>query len=118
VKNGVKGFATQIKVTKLDDRVRPGMTANISIPLVSASNVLTAPLAAVFTDQGDRYVFVKTGADSFEPRAVTLGVSDFQFTEIASGLTNGEEISLVRPASQAGVKPQLHAPSTNKPAAK
>ena len=118
VRNGIKGFATQIKLTNMDDRVRPGMTANVSIPLTSATNVLAAPLAAIFSDQGDRYVFVKNDADDFEPRAVTLGVSDLQFTEILVGLTNGEEISLVRPASQTGVKPQLRPADRNTPVSK
>jgi len=113
VDNGIKGFDTRIKLTRMDDRVRPGMTANVSIPLVSATNVLAAPLAAVFSDQGDRYVFLKTGVDAFEPRAVKLGVSDYQYVEIVSGLTNGDEISLMRPASQTGMKPQLRPAGTN-----
>lgn len=116
--NGIKGFDTRIKLTMTDDRVRPGMTANVSIPLVSATNVLAAPLAAVFSDQSDRYVFVKKGMDDFEPRAVRLGASDYQYVQILSGLTNGDEISLVRPTSQTGVKPQLHPADTNQAAAK
>jgi RND family efflux transporter MFP subunit len=118
VKNGIKGFATQIRLKSMDERVRPGMTANVSIPLVAATNVLAVPLAAVFTDQNDRYVFVKNGGDSFEPRAVELGVSDLQFTEITSGLKNGDAVALVRPASATGTKPQLHPAGTNKLATK
>jgi hypothetical protein len=47
IKNGIKGFATRI-VVKNDESsgVRPGMTANLSIPLQRAENVLALPLAA------------------------------------------------------------------------
>lgn len=102
VKNGIKGFDARILLTNIDPRVRPGMTANLSIPVASASNVLTVPLAAVFSEMGDHYVLVKKD-DKFERRPVQIGVADYFFVEIQKGLSNGEIVSLEQPAGAAAL---------------
>src|SRR6185503_4680085 len=65
IKNNIKGYAARIVLTTKDPRVLPGMTANLSIPVASSENALAVPLAAVFTELGERFVFVKKG-DKFE----------------------------------------------------
>jgi HlyD family secretion protein len=105
IRNNIKGFATRILLTNVDKRVRPGMTANIKIPVASAANVVAVPLAAVFTEpdpetgENERFVYVKQG-DQFERRPVQIGVSDFFFAEIQHGLTAGDVVSLVPPRPQ------------------
>jgi HlyD family secretion protein len=99
IKNSIKGFAARILLRDVDRRVRPGMTANISIPVASAANVVAAPLAAVFTEynqdskQQERYAFVKNGED-WVRRIITIGVSDYFFAEVTSGLKAGDVVSL------------------------
>ena len=67
IKNNIKGFAARILLKNVDPRVRPGMTANIKIPVASADNVMAVPLAAVFTEknpetgQMERFVYVEQG---------------------------------------------------------
>ncbi len=39
-------------------------------------------------------VFVKQG-ESYEPRIVTLGLGNFDVTEVVSGLQDGEQVALV-----------------------
>jgi hypothetical protein len=39
-------------------------------------------------------VFVKTG-ETYEPRIVTLGLGNFDVTEVVSGLQDGEQVALV-----------------------
>ncbi|HEU5124493.1 MAG TPA: efflux RND transporter periplasmic adaptor subunit [Verrucomicrobiae bacterium] len=104
LKNNIKGFATQIRLKNIDPRVRPGMTANMTIPVASAENVLAIPIAAVFTEQGERYAYVRTGDQQFEMRPIELGISDYQFAQITGGLSDGEVVSLVRPQMGAIVK--------------
>lgn len=94
IKNGIKGFAARIAIKEIDPRIRPGMTALLSIPVSSADNVLAIPLAAVFTERGERYVFVKRDDDSYERRPIILGVADYMFAEVVEGLTAGEVVSL------------------------
>jgi len=93
IKNGIKGFAARIAIKDIDHRVRPGMTAILSIPVSSADNVLAIPLAAVFTEGGERFAFVKT-EEGFDRRPLVLGVTDYAFAEVIQGLTAGEVVSL------------------------
>lgn len=105
-KNGVKGFSTRIILKNAEGSVRPGMTANLSIPLISSSNVLAVPLAAVFTEQGDRFVYVRKGDAGYERRPVQLGVADYDFVEVSRGLKADEVVSLVLPTNRlAGAAP-------------
>jgi RND family efflux transporter MFP subunit len=102
IRNNIKGFAARILLSAVDQRVRPGMTANIKIPVGAADNVVAVPLAAVFTeidpDSGanERYVYVQQGT-KFQRRPVRIGISDFFFSEVQEGLTAGEVVSLVQP---------------------
>jgi HlyD family secretion protein len=43
---------------------------------------------------GMQVVFVKKGSD-YTPRVVRVGISDFDFTEILSGVTQGEQVALL-----------------------
>jgi RND family efflux transporter MFP subunit len=101
IKNSMKGFATKVRLDEVDPRVRPGMTANMTIPIASAENVLAIPIAAVFTEQGERYAFVKNSGDRFEMRPIEIGVTDFSFAQVVKGLKAGEIVSLVRPEAEA-----------------
>ena len=134
IKNNIKGYPARIALKNVDPRVRPGMTANVRIPVASAANVTAVPLEAVFTeknpdtDQMERFVYVQHG-DTFEKRNVKVGISDFFYAEIQDGLAPGEVVALEMPkeeldrqnhqlANQRGpaesnpAKPKLAAPAT------
>jgi len=111
IKNNIKGFGARIVLKNVDPRVRPGMTANVKIPVASADNVTAVPLSAVFTEknaetsQMERFVYVQKG-DEFEKRNVKVGVSDFFFAEIQDGLSAGEVVSLELPKAEREKKAQ------------
>ena len=100
--NGIKGFSARILLNEIDPRIQPGMTANIKIPVQSAAGVTAVPLGAVFTEYNEtlkkqeRFVYVQNG-ESFERRLVQIGVADYFFAEILSGLNSGETVSLEQP---------------------
>ena len=96
IKNGIKGFGARVAITGIDPRIRPGMTAILSIPVASAESVLSIPLAAVFTEQGERYVFLKT-EEKFERRPVLIGITDYSFAEVRDGLAANDIVSLEQP---------------------
>jgi HlyD family secretion protein len=112
IKNGIKGFSTRI-IVKNDETtgVRPGMTANLTIPLQSADNVIAIPLAAVFTDKGERFAYVRAGG-GFARVPIQIGVSDYDFAEVIKGLVGGETVSLVTPAEDAGQVQQVFGASS------
>jgi HlyD family secretion protein len=105
IKNNIKGYPARIVLKNVDERIRPGMTANVKIPVASAANVTAVPLAAVFTEKNpdsglmERYVYVQQG-ESFEKRNVKVGVSDYSSAEIQEGLKAGEIVSLVMPKEE------------------
>jgi HlyD family secretion protein len=105
IKNNIKGYPARIVLKNVDERIRPGMTANVKIPVASASNVTAVPLAAVFTEknpdtsQMERFVYVHQG-ETFEKRNVKVGVSDFECAEIQEGLQAGEVVSLELPKEE------------------
>ena len=100
LKSGVKGFATRVRLSNAENVVRPGMTANLTIPLVSAGNVLAIPIGAVFNDKGDRYVHLQRG-QGFERQPIQIGRADYEFVEVIAGLRKGDIISLVAPSMAA-----------------
>lgn len=105
IRNNIKGFAARILLKNVDRRVRPGMTANVKIPVASVENVLAVPLAAVFTElnpetgQTERFAYVQNPT-GFERRLVRVGVSDFFYAEVQDGLAPGETVSLELPKDQ------------------
>lgn len=105
IKNNIKGFAVRILLTNVDPRVRPGMTANIQIPVAAADNVVAVPLAAVFTERepgsqrSERFVYVIKNGE-FERRAVQIGVSDYFYAEVQKGLSPGETVALEQPPKE------------------
>jgi HlyD family secretion protein len=111
IKNNIKGFAARIVLKNDDPRVRPGMTANVKIPVGSAENVVAVPLAAVFTekkadsDERERFVYVQQG-ESFEKRNVKVGVSDYFFAEIQEGVAEGDVVALELPKEEREKKAQ------------
>jgi len=105
IKNNVKGFAARILIKEMDPRIQPGMTANISIPVESADNVLAVNLAAVFSDlnretgQMSRYVYVQQG-EAYSRRPVTIGAFDYLYAEVLSGLSEGDVVALEPPPAR------------------
>src|SRR4029077_3774702 len=102
IKNNIKGYPARILLKNVDPRVRPGMTANVKIPVASVGNVTAVPLAAVFTEknpdtaQMERFVYVQQG-ENLEKRNVRVGVADYFYAEIQDGLAAGEVVSLEMP---------------------
>jgi len=112
IKNNIKGYPARIVLKNVDPRVRPGMTANVRIPVGSAANVTAVPLAAVFTeknpdtDQMERYVYVQHD-DTFEKRNVKVGISDYFYAEIQDGLAPGDVVSLELPREEIEKKTRI-----------
>jgi RND family efflux transporter MFP subunit len=104
IKNSIKGYSARVRIDEIDPRVRPGMTANVSIPVASSEDALAVPLAAVFTEQGERYAYVQKG-DTFERRPLQIGISDYDYAEVLKGLQPGDVVSLEDQALKLGRPP-------------
>jgi RND family efflux transporter MFP subunit len=97
VKNNVKGFQVQALIETPSDRLRPGMTVMMTVPIASASGAVSVPIGAVFKGAGNaRVVYVRNG-DSTEKREVKVGVTNLDYAQILNGVEPGEQILLVEP---------------------
>lgn len=82
-----------LEVENPDGKLRIGMSAQVSIELGRAENVLTIPASAVKRERGGQYVELWNDATrETEKRSVEIGLSDKVTTEIKSGLNEGEKV--------------------------
>lgn len=93
---GGKHFQLDVNLRGTDARLRPGMTARVSIVSERVRDALVVPIAALHYDGADPVCYVFDGA-TLAPRKVGVGRRGDDLVEIVSGLANGERVSLVRP---------------------
>ena len=95
---GVKIFDVEIDITDSDERLRPGMTANIEIQGDHRTGILTVPIEAVFKKDGRYVAYVFDGSEK-EPveREVVTGISNISTVEIVEGLSEGDVVALYDP---------------------
>jgi multidrug efflux pump subunit AcrA (membrane-fusion protein) len=100
--NVVKYVVAVEIITPFEGRLRPEMTTSVSIQLES-HRVLGIPSSAVRREGGKHYVLLSVNGRP-EPREVRLGWKDGPWTEVAAGLTEGQEIFLDLPETEKGKK--------------
>jgi len=95
--NGAIQFEIKGTLNKVDATfIRAGLSANASIILAKATDVLAIKEALVQFDADTKQPFVEimTGDQQFERREIELGVSDGINVEVTSGLKMGEKIKV------------------------
>ena len=73
-------------------KLMPGMFLEAFLKTGKKELALVVPLNSIIEEQGQYFVFVQTGGESFVKRQVELANSDGILTEIISGLSAGERI--------------------------
>ncbi|MFT4611838.1 MAG: HlyD family secretion protein [Glaciecola sp.] len=95
--NGAIQFEIKGSLKKMDSTfIRAGLSANASIILEKAENVLAIKEALVQYDKETKkpYVEIETGDQQFERREVELGISDGIFVEVKSGINKDDKIKV------------------------
>jgi HlyD family secretion protein len=95
--NGAIQFAIKGTLTQIDSTfIRAGLSANASIILDKADNVLAIKEALVQYDKETKnpYVEIEFGDQDFERKDVELGISDGIFVEVKSGITKKDKIKV------------------------
>lgn len=92
VRDNVVNYVTLIEFAPQTDRVlRPEMTTTIRIELDGRRDALAVPNGALRRDSGGAWVLV-AGPDGPERRAVEPGFRGAEFTEVRSGVREGERV--------------------------
>lgn len=73
-------------------RLRDGMFVDITIDTSGDRQVLAVLKKSVVTEQGQTFVYVFNGGESFEKRPVSLGAEGSDYWEVRSGLKEGERV--------------------------
>ncbi len=81
----------EIEIENPQFRLKPGMYARVNFTVEQRPNTLVIPANALVDVQGSRGVFQPNG-DTAKFKPVTIGLTDEQHVEIASGLAEGERI--------------------------
>lgn len=78
-----------------EDDLKDGLRATAEITVSSAKNALLVPISALIsTPGGSMVLLVNSKTGQAEPRRVTTGLQNFQYTEITSGLADGDKIQM------------------------
>ncbi|HYB95320.1 MAG TPA: efflux RND transporter periplasmic adaptor subunit [Vicinamibacterales bacterium] len=78
--------------------LRPEMSIRADVVVGSRTDVLMAPVTAIFNNQGTRVAYVVGPTGRTEMRRVDLGESNDRMVEILAGLNEGDRLSLLPPA--------------------
>jgi len=111
IQSGVVNYQVKVEVQPLEQRqagqqpqtqispvipegfqLREGLTVTVTIIVQQKTDVLLVPNAAITSQGGQSYVQVVSPDGATEQRAIKTGISDYQFTEVTEGLSEGEQI--------------------------
>jgi multidrug efflux pump subunit AcrA (membrane-fusion protein) len=92
---GVSTFTVTATIAGGHPDLHAGASAQMSIVVQEAADVLTVPTSAIHSQGSATYVLVPEG-DRTVPRAVTIGASDPVRTQITSGLVVGDRVVLAK----------------------
>ena len=96
---GEKYFQLTVTLTQEDRRLRPGMTARVTIEAGNAANILFLPVQAIFNNASKTFCYLAENHEMFWKKEVVTGRQNEDLVEIVSGLQEGDRVSLLRPSS-------------------
>ena len=92
VNEQTRTFPVIYEVKNPFNRLKDGNFIEITIDTSGDREVLAVPKSAVVREQGETFVFVFDGGETFERRQIALGAEGADFYEIVSGLKEGDRV--------------------------
>lgn len=90
--DGVSTYKTELQFSGNDDRIRSGMTANITIQTAEKPASVVIPQEALFLDSGEKTVTVDEAGRRVNKKVVTGGINSDGDIEVISGLSIGDRV--------------------------
>lgn len=78
------------EVMNADGSLRPGQTLEVHVETSRVEEALAVPLSALVAEDAGWIAFVQLAGETYERRAVELGVRDGAWVQVVSGLAEGE----------------------------
>lgn len=90
---GSVAYYSAVAYVTVDEGIYPGMQVTISIPQEEATDVVILKADAISFDQTNKaFVWIKNEANELEQVFIETGVSNGNYVEITSGLSDGDEV--------------------------
>lgn len=90
--NGVVQFTIELNNQPKKMKLRPGLVADVFVVTSTRPATLRLPNGNFYRGAGDYILYVKESKDRLVARQVKLGVGNFDFVEVKSGLQKGETV--------------------------
>lgn len=92
LQENVVNYITLISIGNSDGKLKPDMTANVTITLNKKKGVLVVPGAAVIREGGKKYAMLQGRDGKTSRREVKTGWKEGTYLEITSGLKEGDVV--------------------------
>jgi len=93
---GVVNYEVKVEIQPLEavvqKQLREGLSVLVSLPEEERDDVLLVPNSAITTREGQTYVQVVAPNGTAEERIIGTGISNWQYTEVTEGLSEGEQV--------------------------
>jgi HlyD family secretion protein len=90
--SGVTSFTAEIEVPNPDGRLMAGMSCEVEIVTETLENILLVPDRAIAERDDRAFVFVVDEEKHIEAREIETGKTNYEETEVLSGLEEGEQV--------------------------
>jgi macrolide-specific efflux system membrane fusion protein len=94
LQENVVNYITLISIDNPEGKLKPDMTANVTVTLKKKTGVLAVPGAAVKREGGRKFVSVVGQDGKLTKREVKTGWKDGNYLEITTGLKEGETVAV------------------------
>jgi multidrug resistance efflux pump len=95
-KSKIKIFPVKIAINNKSVSLLPGLTVSSKIKIKELNGVLYVPVEAIFKEQGNEFVYVKTNS-GFKRKDIKIGAVNTDFVVVKDGLEENEELALTDP---------------------
>lgn len=90
---GSVAYYTAVAYVDVDEGIYPGMQVSVTIPQEEAADVVILKSEALsFDDTNQAFVWMKDSAGEMEQVPVETGVTNGNYVEIVSGISDGDEV--------------------------
>lgn len=101
----LKVYPATVEIEGTHDFLKPGMSAKVEIIVDELEDVTYVPVQAVFVENSERFVFLKT-LGGYKRQPVEIGAYNNDFIELKKGIDAGDSVFLKMPDSYEPAKVQ------------
>jgi HlyD family secretion protein len=94
-----RNFTVRISLEESDPRLKPGMTAQVTVIVDRVANALTIPVQASFQQEGDTLAYIWTGS-KFRSQVIEVSRRSGDRILVTKGLKAGDRIALQDPTGK------------------